>query len=140
MEIRPPLPAVAVLLPIEIEPEEPELDVPELNAKIPLAPLSPAFKVLTNTEPLELDDVYPLCMITAPEVLPWLMPATMEINPPAPLLPSPTVILIIPPDASPAVSEPIEIEPDDPELDVPELNASAPVEPCVPASAVEILI
>jgi hypothetical protein len=54
MEIRPPLPPEAVALPIEMEPDVPELDVPELNASTPLAPSNPAFTVLTDTAPLEL--------------------------------------------------------------------------------------
>jgi hypothetical protein len=54
MEIRPPLPPEAVALPIEMEPDVPELDVPELNASTPLVPSNPAFTVLTDTAPLEL--------------------------------------------------------------------------------------
>jgi hypothetical protein len=39
----PPLPLVEVAEPIEMEPEEPELEVPVLNASIPLTPAVPPF-------------------------------------------------------------------------------------------------
>ena len=60
-------------------------------------------------------------------------------NPPEPLLPLPTVMLIAPPLPAVELEDPIEIEPDVPELDVPELNTNTPLTPFAPALAVRIV-
>ena len=52
MLIDPALPLVAAPEPIEIEPLEPELVVPELNTSTPLTPAAPAFAVLIVIAPL----------------------------------------------------------------------------------------
>ena len=46
---------VAVPEPIDTEPELPELDVPELNTRRPVAPFEPAFAVRIEIAPL-VDD------------------------------------------------------------------------------------
>ena len=54
MLIAPDLPPVDAPLPIEMAPDVPELDVPELNASKPLMPLSPAFDDVIVIAPLVL--------------------------------------------------------------------------------------
>ena len=54
MLIAPPLPPVAAADPIEMEPDDPELDVPELKIRVPLTPLAPALAVRMTTAPLVL--------------------------------------------------------------------------------------
>jgi hypothetical protein len=66
--IDPPWPPLAAEDPIEIEPVVPELDVPELNTKIPLVPNRPAFVVLTVIAPDVLSIPCPLTMPTDPPV------------------------------------------------------------------------
>ena len=64
----PPLPPVDAAEPIEIAPEVPELDVPELNTSIPLVPLCPAFEDAIVIAPLVLAIPCPLVTPTAPPV------------------------------------------------------------------------
>ena len=129
MDTEPAFPPVAVPVPIEIAPDEPELDVPELKASKPLIPLCPAFDVAILIAPLVLAMPWPLVTLTVPPVRTVLSPDATVIRPPAPLLPLPTVMLIAP-DLPPVDAPlPIEIEPDVPELAVPELNVSKPLTP-----------
>jgi hypothetical protein len=69
-------------VPIARAPVSPELDVPELNARAPLAPAVPAF-----------DDL----MVMAPVVVAVLAPEDMEIAPPVNFAPRPAVSVIAPP-------------------------------------------
>merc|ERR1711995_93224 len=132
MLMAPALPPVAVPVPIEIAPDEPELAVPELNTSTPLTPLWPALDDTIVTAPLVLAMPWPLTTPTAPPVATVLSPDATVISPPAPLLPLPTVMLTAP-DLPPVdAPDPIEIEPDVPELDVPELNTSTPLTPLSP--------
>jgi hypothetical protein len=48
----PPLPPVARPVEIEIDPDDPQLDVPVLNVKIPDAPAPPESAVAILAEPL----------------------------------------------------------------------------------------
>ena len=133
----PPVPAPE---PIEMEPEVPELDVPELKTSTPLTPVSPAFDVRIVIAPLEAALLEPLARAIAPPVATPLSPAVSVTMPPAPLLPLPTVMLIVPPLPPVAVPLPIEMEPDEPEFAVPELNTSTPLTPASPALEVRIVI
>ena len=92
MLIAPDLPPVDAPLPIEIEPDVPELAVPELNVSKPLTPLSPAFDDAIVIAPLVLAMPWPLITPIAPPVCTVLWPEATVIRPPAPLLPLPTVI------------------------------------------------
>ena len=71
----------------------PELDVPVLNTIWPLTPDVPAFDVTNRSDPLELDEPYPVSTDTRPpDDVDEDMPAEMVISPPVPLLPDPTEI------------------------------------------------
>jgi hypothetical protein len=130
--IDPAVPPVAAPVPIESEPDEPELLVPELNVRRPVTPPSPAFEVRIVIAPLVLAMPCPLVRPMAPPVSLLLSPEVMVINPPTPLLPVPTVMLIAPPLPSVAAPEPSETVPDEPELVVPELKTSKPLTPLWP--------
>jgi hypothetical protein len=136
----PALPAVAAAEPMETDPEEPELAVPELNTNKPLAPFAPALEEPIVIKPLVLAMPKPLRKPIAPPVWTVLCPEATVIEPPAPLLPTPTVMLTAPPLPPVAVLEPIEIDPLVPELDVPELNMSKPLAPLSPEFDVRIVI
>mgnify|MGYP006165252697 CR=1 FL=1 len=58
-----------------------------------------------------------------------------DINPPAPLVPLPTVIVTEPPVPAVAAPVPIKKRPLVPELAVPELNTKVPLTPADPAFA-----
>ena len=64
----PDFPPVAAPVPMEIEPELPELDVPELNTSTPLTPVAPAFALRIVIAPLELATPAPELTPTAPPV------------------------------------------------------------------------
>ena len=68
MLTEPAFPVVAAPEPIEIDPVEPELDVPELNTSTPLTPLSPALAVLIVIAPLVLEMPSPVLTPIAPPV------------------------------------------------------------------------
>jgi hypothetical protein len=55
MLTEPPLPVVAVPVPIEMEPVEDDEDVPELKTRRPLAPFVPALDERIATTPLVVD-------------------------------------------------------------------------------------
>ena len=96
----PPAPlAVVVPLPIDIEPELPELDVPELNTSIPLIPAVPAFTERIMTDPLDVAVPDPDRMVMVPpvSVVPT-PPARSSIPPPCVVArPWPAVIDTPPP-------------------------------------------
>jgi hypothetical protein len=137
---------VDVPVPIDIVPVEPQLDVPELNANMPLTPFLPAFVVRIVMDPLEDAIPNPVDMPMCPPVVPLaaepcvLSPEVTTSSPPTPLLPLPTVKLIAPPLPPVDAPEPIETEPEPPELVVPELNTSVPLMPVSPAFIERILI
>jgi len=89
-EIDPPRPAVAAPVPIQICPELPLLDEPELKIKTPDTPDKPAFAVRIVTVPLVKVVPSPLDRLNAPPVWAMLRPETISIPPPAPLVPLPT--------------------------------------------------
>jgi hypothetical protein len=120
---------------MEMDPEVPELVVPELNTSTPLTPFSPAFAVLIVIAPLVLDTPDPESTSIAPPVSVWLMPALMVIRPPVPLSPSPTVRLMAPLLPPVAVPDPMQIAPVPPLLDDPELKTRVPLTPFAPALA-----
>jgi len=69
-------PARAVPVAIVTTPDDPVDDTPVNNCKEPLAPLAPAFAVLTTTFPLEDSAANPLEINTLPPVVP---PAAISI-------------------------------------------------------------
>jgi hypothetical protein len=73
------------------EPLSPALDVPVLKIIMPLTPLTPAFDVTISTDPLDVEDPYPLCMTWFPPDANEDEPEDNTISPPVPLLPEPTV-------------------------------------------------
>ena len=70
----PPAPDVAAPDPIDTEPVEPELDVPELNFSRPDAPVAPALADAIVTAPLVLAMPWPLVTPIAPPVCTVLRP------------------------------------------------------------------
>ena len=123
------VPPVAVPEPIEIEPDDPAVAVPERNARSPLMPVSPELADAIVIKPLVLAIPCPLVMLTVPPVRCVLRPADTTIRPPIPLLPLPTVTLTAP--ALPVVDAalPIDIEPLVPDDALPELKDSKPETP-----------
>ena len=103
----PPLgPPVALPVPIDIDPDAPDDEVPVLNTSSPLTPLLPAFDVRTMSEPLDFAVPYPDSNEIVPPVLDADLPAYTFINPPLPVVvpsESPAITSIIPPSASPLV-------------------------------------
>ena len=129
----PALPPVDAAVPIAKRPEEPVVDVPELNDRTPLIPASPALDDVIVIAPLVLAMLCPLNTPTAPPVWTVLSPDATMMRPPMPLLPLPTVMdsaPLLPPVAAP---DPTAIDPLVPELAVPELNESNPLAPLCPA-------
>ena len=94
MLTKPPLPAVEAHEPMEMEPDVPELVVPELNTRTPLTPLWPALVVRIVIAPLVEPNPWPLATENEPPVATVLSPAAIVSNPPAPLSPLPTVMLM----------------------------------------------
>jgi hypothetical protein len=123
-----------------MEPEDPELVVPELNVRTPLTPPVPALAVLIVIAPLVVAPPWPLVIPTAPPVVIVLSPAARVIKPPTPLFPVPTVMLTAPPVPLVAVPDPIAIEPEFPTLVEPELKVSSPLTPELPPLAVWMVI
>jgi hypothetical protein len=60
---------------MEMEPVEPELDVPELKTRAPLTPASPAFAERIEMAPLDVANPSPLIKPIAPPVCAVLRPA-----------------------------------------------------------------
>jgi hypothetical protein len=102
---------LAAPVPIDIVPEVPELDVPELKTRTPADPKLPEFAVRMVMEPLDVPILAPGATVTCPPVLFRLSPAVMVMKPPAPLLPLPTVMDILPPCPPVAALEPMLIDP-----------------------------
>ena len=134
--ISPPFPPDADPVPIDIDPDDPDDDVPVLNVSSPLTPFVPAFNVRRKTLPLDRILLYPLRIDIDPPVAlmsPYVLPANNDRWPPSSVLPSPTLIVISPPFPPDADPVPIDIDPDDPDDVVPVLNVSSPLTPVVPA-------
>ena len=79
---QPPLPADAAPEPIEIEPDTPLLDTPELKDNTPLVPAPPAFAVRIAILPLLLSVPSPLVSDIDPPVDEALSPAVTVTPPP----------------------------------------------------------
>ena len=62
------MPLVDAPLPTLMDPEDPELDVPELNTSTPLTPFAPALAVRMTMAPLVVATPRPLVILTAPPV------------------------------------------------------------------------
>jgi hypothetical protein len=117
-------------------PAVPELDEPELNTRIPLAPRAPALADLITTAPLEVVELKPVSNPICPPVEAIaLWPASTIRRAPDPLSPSPTEILTAPPLPPSETPDPIDMDPDVPEAVVPELNTRTPLTPLSPAFA-----
>ena len=118
------------------EPLTPELAVPVLRTKIPLTPKEPAFPVCKSNEPL-LDEVpSPLVIVTMPPVAVEEVPADSTILPPDPLSPDPEEIRTEPPAPELAPPDPIYIAPLFPALELPVLSTNMPLTPEEPALTV----
>jgi hypothetical protein len=76
MTILPPAPATAAPVFNEIDPDAPELVVPDVNDKLPLIPLVPASGVRSTTSPLDLAVPKPDAIEMCPPVFVVLMPPT----------------------------------------------------------------
>jgi hypothetical protein len=72
----------AVAEPMETEPLEPELEVPELKTKIPLTPFTPALAVLIVTAPLLVASPSPLTSEVMPPAHGMLDPGVSFTRPP----------------------------------------------------------
>jgi hypothetical protein len=71
------LPPVADPEDTRIEPDAPELVVPDENTRLPLTPDVPAFSVFTRTQPEEVAVPTPVDIDTLPPVLAELPPEFM---------------------------------------------------------------
>ena len=150
MKMLPPKPFCEDPDPTYTEPLPPTLAVPVLKASAPLAPDTPAFEVVSVTDPLELSLLNPLWMFTdPPKAEEPALPAEIDTLPPLPLSPDPTDMRMEPPrpererpvpkytdPLSPFRSltpEPTNTEPLGPLLAVPVLKTTEPLTPRLPA-------
>ena len=120
----PIFPATSVVLsPVctSMTPESPELLVPDLINICPLTPLLPALAENTNTPPLVLYVLLPLCTIFGDIIIPPLGPDA-----------SPDFMYTSPLAAPLALPENIDIFPDEPSDVVPDEKLSLPETPLVP--------
>jgi hypothetical protein len=127
----PPKPEVAERVAMSKDPEEPELEVPDLNKIAPLTPNVPALADIKLIAPLDVADPEPETSEIAPPVKPELSPVVTRTLPPF-SDPTPTFATMFPP--FPLVADPVASMkvPEDPELDVPVLNIIAPLTPPLP--------
>ena len=93
------MPAVALPLPMAIDPLLPEPATPELNTRAPLAPALPPVPEDSVSAPLLPDDPAPVPIVTAPPgPAPVPAPDEMLSSPPEPEVPAPAAMLTAPPD------------------------------------------
>jgi len=114
------------------DPLLPELVVPELKNKVPLAPATPALVLRILMSPLVVAVPSPDVKYKDPPVLTVLRPALTKIAPPAPLVPLPTLSTMAPPRPAVATPEPTITAPELPALDEPELKNNDPLPPDAP--------
>ena len=76
-------------LPIDIVPDGPPDDVPELNTKAPLTPVTPAFTDLIMMPPLDVAVPAPDSNVNAPPVIVVPAPPVSDIAPPPFAVPVP---------------------------------------------------
>ncbi len=99
-------------------------ELPELNARRPLAPDAPPFAARTATIPLLVCVPSPDATPSPPPVATVLRPDWRLNAPPAPLVPLPALIPTPPDRPAVAAPDPTRSSPLFPPLDEPELNAS----------------
>jgi hypothetical protein len=128
-DIEPPLPEVALALPIKISPDDPENPLPVFNFKYPDEPLVPPLAVFNTMLPLEVTLPIPDVTYTDPPESVGAVdaPAFTEIEPPDVLSPCPTDKSIEPP--RPPEAEPVTKlkEPEEPSFVLPLDNTMNPL-------------
>jgi hypothetical protein len=118
----------------ESAPEEPALEVPDSIVTLPLTPAVPALAELRETPPLVVLELAPPTRERDPPVADAVvLPASIDMVPPTPTDPIPTVRLTSPPFPPVAAPEAMVTLPLLPLLEVPDWRVTAPLTPEAPA-------